>query len=74
MTRLEQAAERLEKAVERLEAAAARRPSPAAGTRPQVVAELEKARAECAALREGAREVAERLDATIGRVRGLVAR
>ena len=74
MTRLEQAALRLERAVARLEAAASQRPSLAGGgvRPPQIVAELEKARAEAAALKTGARDIAERLDAAIGRVRTLV--
>ncbi|MBM3487437.1 MAG: hypothetical protein FJX67_12530 [Alphaproteobacteria bacterium] len=78
MTRLSAATQRLEQAIARLEAAAARPrtqagPVPAA-QRAQLAAELDQARQETVAIRDGARAVMADLDATIARVRSLLGR
>lgn len=71
MTRIEEAARRLEAAVGRLEAALARhagRLAAADGEARRLAAALTAAEADYVALEETAATVADRLDATIGRL------
>jgi predicted nucleic acid-binding Zn-ribbon protein len=65
MDRLEQAQQRLESALARLEKAAAK---PASGAADEIAA----LRRRCDALEESSREVSARLDAAIGKIRGLL--
>ncbi len=64
-----EALERLERAVGRMDAAAARGPSEDAGALTQ---EVERLRRDHAALTSSAGQVADRLDAVIGRVRTML--
>lgn len=78
MTQISAATQRLEQAIARLEAAASRAKAPAAAVpaaqRAQLAAELDQARMETVAIRDGARAVMADLDATIARVRSLLGR
>lgn len=67
MARLDEARERLERAVARLETAMAQ-----GGDRDALADELARVRRRCALLEERARDVSDRLDDTIGRVRELL--
>jgi hypothetical protein len=70
---LEAACQRLEAAIDRLEAALATREASAQATHQQLDASLQAAQAERADLTEVNRTTLERLDQTIGRLRGLLA-
>ena len=70
---LEAASQRLRSAIDRLEAAVAAREAREGQARAQLDASLQVAQAERATLTEVNRTTLERLDATIGRLRGLLA-
>jgi hypothetical protein len=70
---LEAACQRLEAAIDRLETALARRDERERGARARLDASLQEAQAERATLTEVNRTTLERLDQTIGRLRGLLA-
>ena len=72
MTRLDEAQEKLSRALTRLEKASRERPPARTVADPAVEAELARMRDRHAALEGEAREVSERLDAAIARVRGLI--
>src|SRR5277367_1664026 len=70
---LEAACQRLEAAIDRLEAALGARETRERATQQQLDASLQAAQAERADLTEVNRTTLERLDQTIGRLRGLLA-
>ena len=69
---LDAACQRLRAAIERLEAAIAARDDRERGARAQLDASLQEAQSERATLTEVNRTTLERLDQTIGRLRGLL--
>jgi hypothetical protein len=71
MTRLEDAQNRLERALARLEAAAGKTRK-SAGAADDLSRELAAAKQRCATLEEREREMSRRLDAAIGRLRGVL--
>jgi len=73
MNTLEAACQRLQAAIDRLESALASRDGRERGARARLDASLQAAQAERATLTEVNRTTLERLDATIGRLRGLLA-
>ncbi|HUA51523.1 MAG TPA: hypothetical protein VMB81_05130 [Candidatus Sulfotelmatobacter sp.] len=73
MNTLEAACQRLQAAIDRLESALNSHDDRERGARAQLDASLQAAHAERATLSEVNRTTLERLDATIGRLRGLLA-
>ncbi len=73
-TRLAEAQTKFDRALARLEAALRARAPRAGAADRELAAELEAARARCAALEDQARTASQWLDATIGRVRALLER
>lgn len=72
ITRLQKARERLESAVARLEEASQNLPEPAGEADSELAEELRVVRARCEDLEQRSRDVSEKLDTTIDRVKGLL--
>ena len=72
ITRLQQARERLENAVARLEEISRHRLEAADNGDSELAEELRVVRARCETLEQRSREVSEKIDSTIDRVKGLL--